>query len=259
MNPTLRTALVFSGLLLAVIAASFFYSRTIRGLPAVPAPSTGTTGALPDARELHPDVAAGIEALRAERFEQARQLLESIASSDPSYLIALQNLAAAHTALGDFDSALRVLGELAERQPDDPNLYLSLAWAQHRVGLDGEAERSTLWALEVDPRNLAARYAVAYFRVARGALAGAIRAYHRAVQQDVSQTHLLQAAQDLEQLQDGRPDLAEVHYALAYFARLLGDSTVEQEELDAYLAMEPSGPAAEVARERLAEVRQAGS
>jgi Flp pilus assembly protein TadD len=258
MNSTVRTALVFSGLLVAVVAASYLYSRSIRDVPSASASAAGgQQNAPPDQRELHPGVKAGIDALRAERFEEARQQLESIASDDPSYLVALQNLGSAYTALGELEAAHSALAKLAELQPDDPVLYLSLAWAQHRLGLDLEAERTALWALEIDPRNLAARYDVAYFRVAQGTLAPAIRAYQRAVQQDVSQTHVMRAAQNLEQLQAARPALAQTHYAMAYFARVLGQSRVEREELEAYLALEPSGTAASVARERLNEVPQA--
>ena len=260
MSQSVRTVLVFCGLLIAVIAASFFYSRTIRGVPDGSGPPAGSAAGPPaaDPRALHPEVTAGIDALRAQQYEQARQHLESIPSTDPSYLVALQNLGTVHSALGDFERSLATLNELAELQPDDPHVLLSLAWAQHRLDLDVEAELSTLRALEVDPSNLVARYNVAYFRVARGGLAGAIRAYHRAVQQDVSQIHILRAAQDLEQLLVRRPEQAEVHYALAYFARVLGQPSVEQKELEAYLSIESAGPAADVARQRLAEVRSAG-
>jgi len=58
----------------------------------------------------------------------------------------------------------------------------------------------------------------------------------------------------LTSLAEKKPDMAAVHYALAFFANSLSDRDKEKAELERYLELEPAGPVADTARKRLEEI-----
>jgi hypothetical protein len=89
-------------------------------------------------------------------------------------------------------------------------------------------------------------------------VARAVQAYGRAIARDTQGAHFLQARLDLQKLRDERPDLAASHYLLAFVANRLGERAEERFELEQFLLLEPEGPAAELAREKLAGLDQAG-
>ena len=100
MNPAIRTVLVFLGLLILVITASLYFVRTTRDESgernAVTAPGQAA------APVLHPDVVAGLEALREFRTADARALFERVPETDPGYGEALKNIANMQWQEGDF-------------------------------------------------------------------------------------------------------------------------------------------------------------
>jgi tetratricopeptide (TPR) repeat protein len=257
MKPAIRSSLLFALLLVVVVAASFLYARLVRVGPA--GVEERAVDLVPpqqaDASGIHPGLQAGLDAVREQRFDEARQHLEEIPSTDPSYLLALRSLGSVYTALGEHQAALRALTELCELQPDDAEPLLQLAWAQHNAGRPDEAELTTLRAIEVDPGHGEARYDVAFFRIEQGELNLGVRAYYRAVQQYPDQVLFLRAREHLRDLHDRRPKLAAAHYALAFFSNTTGDLSLEAQELDHYLELEPEGGGAENARTRLAELR----
>jgi hypothetical protein len=65
-----------------------------------------------------------------------------------------------------------------------------------------------------------------------------------------------EALEDLLRLEARHPDLADVHYALAFFARTLERPELEREQLERYLEMAPAGPTVAQAKARLAEIRR---
>ena len=255
MNPAIRTLLVFLGLLIIVIAASLYFVRTTRDAPgeqhaaAEPGQSAPAT--------LHPDVVAGLEALKEFRTEDARALFEKVPETDPGYGEALKNIADIQWQEGELEGALKSFSDLTAILPNDAVAYINLSWAQYRLGLLADSELSTLRAIEVAPDLLAARYNVAFFRLAQGDIPLAMIAYHRAMRRDGAMEYVGQAREHLLRLQADRPDFPDVHYALAYFANAFGDRRLEVEELQRYLAMNPEGPPVEVARARLAEAEEA--
>jgi tetratricopeptide (TPR) repeat protein len=260
MNPAIRTVLVFLGLLLLVIAASLYFVRTTRTDERQPAAQQEpASSALPEAQRppLHPDIVAGLEALKEFRTDDARALFAGVPEDDPSYGEALKNLANIQWQEGDYEGALTSFAMLSTLYPNDVVTYINLSWAQYRLGLYEDSELSALRALELDPNSVAARYNVAFFRLAQGNIPASMLAYHRAMRRDGAMEYVGTAREHLLQLEDERPDFPDVHYALAFFANSIGNRQLEIEELEKYLAMNPAGPAVEVARARLAEAKEA--
>lgn len=206
---------------------------------------------------LHPELLAAQEALEAREIGEARRHLEAVPPDDPSYLIALSNLTTVYAALGELESALETYRRLAELKSDDPKVFLGQGWVEYQLGHLEGAELCALRAIELAPEDPEARYNVAFFRLAQGRLPLAVVSYHRAMLRDVGMPYVATARGNLLRLQEERPDFPDVHYALAYFANSLGNRRDEVEELERYLAMDPVGPAVEVARSRLAEAREA--
>jgi tetratricopeptide (TPR) repeat protein len=260
MNPVIKTILLLAGLLAVVIAGSYYYSRTMKPGNA---DDTSTPESSTDApqiyigAELHPDLDAGIKALQDNRLEEARARLEAVPETDRGYLLARQNLSRVLIRLGDLEGARRELERLADLQLDTPELLTGLAWLQYRL-LDYEAaELSALRALEIDAEDAELRYSLGLFRLAQGRLPEAIDTYNRAMEQDPGRPTVSAALEKLIELHEERPDLAQVHYALAFFAKSLSRRELEIEELEHFLATDPQGSTAAVARERLEEARAA--
>jgi Flp pilus assembly protein TadD len=246
---------IFLGLLILVIAASLYFVRTTRTGDAERAP------ALPQEQHSsppqHPDLQAGLEALREARPDEAREAFERVPENAPGYLEALSNLAKLQWQEEDFEGARSSYAKLTAIRPDDPVPYINLSWAQYRLGRPADSELSTLRAIEVAPDLVSARYNVAFFRLAQGNTADAIPAYVRAMRRDGAMEYIGTARAHLMQLQSDQPEFPDVHYALAFFANSIGNRQLEVEELERYLAMNPAGPVAEVARKRLAEAKEA--
>jgi len=255
MNPAIRTVLVFLGLLILVVAAALYFVRTTREAPGEQNAPTAPGQGLP--ATLHPDVVAGLAALREFRTDEARALFERVPETDPGYGEALKNIANMQWQEGDFAGALKSFSDLSAMLPNDAVNYINLSWAQYSLGLLADSEVSTLRAIEVAPDLLAARYNVALFRLAQGDIPMAMIAYNRAMRRDGAMEYVGQAREHLLQMQAARPDFPDVHYALAYFANSFGNRQLEVEELELYLAMNPEGPPVAVARARLAEAREA--
>lgn len=191
------------------------------------------------------------------RPEDARALFESVPESDPGYFEALQKLANMQWQEGDFEGALESFAKLAGKLPNDPSAYLNLSWVLYRLGRPFDSEVAALRAIEIAPDLVAARYNVAFFRLAQGNIPDAIQAYVRAMRRDGAMEYFGQARGHLLQLQSERPDFPDVHYALAFFANSIGNRQLEVEELERYLAMNPTGEPVEVARQRLEEAKAA--
>lgn len=205
--------------------------------------------------DMHPGLQAAAQALAAQDLPGARDHLESVPPGDPSYPSALANLLTVYASLGEMEAVAESYAKLAAVRTGDPQLFLGMGWAQYRLGRFAEAEVSALRAIELSAEDPEPRYNVAFFRLAQGRLSEAIEAYHRAMKLDFEMGFVYEARGHLVLLKEQRPDFADVHYALAYFANSLGDRSEEMNQLERYLAMDPQGPAVEVARTRLTEAR----
>ncbi|MCP3978112.1 MAG: tetratricopeptide repeat protein [bacterium] len=264
MNSAVRNVLLFGGVLLLVVLGSLFYNRMLRREPAPAAWPSGTAAPsnapvvspMSDA-ELPQEVRDGVAAYRAGDLRKARELLSSVPSSDPAYLVAQHNLGAVHTTMGNFEGALESLVRVTELQPENPEPYVALAWGYYRVLRYDEAKTTILHTLELNPDHVRARYSLALFRLADGDLSRSISSYDRAMKRDRAQQGFARAYQELQQFGAIRADLPDVHYVLAFFARSVGDPQKEVEALEQYLSLSPTGPTVELAQARLAEARAA--
>lgn len=265
MSPALRVVLLFIGLLVVVVLGSLYYSRAVRTDDVAPGRAIGAADApspaeLPDPADLHPRLAAGIEALRGERPKEARDELLAVPSDDPGYLLALQNLSVAYLQIGDLEASLSVLQQYAAVRHEDPDAFLNLGWGHYRLGSHEAAEYATLRALELDPANVAGRFNVALFRLAQGGrLPEVVQAYDRALSSVGFEAYLDTARVHLAALRVSRPEFPDVYYVAAYFSHRLGNTEQEIEDLEMYLGLDPEGPAVEVARQRLEQAREAAS
>jgi tetratricopeptide (TPR) repeat protein len=257
MNPVIRIALLLVALLAVVIAGSYFYSRSLKTgdvteVTEVPARSDPTPELLLG-DNLNPDLAEGLQALQDNRLEEARASLEKVPEVDPGYLLALRNLGQVLGLLGDWEGALEVLERLGTMQLDNRDTLAALSQVQFRLGDFDAAELSALRALEIEPGDPMLRFDLALYRVAQDRLPEAVDTYQRAIELDPDRTRTMQALQRLMSLHDAHPDVATSHYALAYFARRLARLDLEIQELEHFLQTEPSGQAAQFARQRLDE------
>jgi len=255
MNPVIRIALLLVALLAVVIAGSYFYSRSLKTgdvteMTDVPSRPEPTPEALLGT-ELNPDLAEGLQALQDNRLEEARASLEKVAEIDPGYLLALRNLGQVLGLLGDWEGARDALERLGAMQLDDRDALSALGQVQYRLGDFDAAEVSALRALEIEAGDPMLRFELALYRVAQDRLPEALDTYERAIELDLERTRIMKALQRLMSLHDGHPDIATTHYALAYFARRLARLDLEIQELEHYLETDPSGPAANFARQRL--------
>ena len=146
--------------------------------------------------------------------------------------------------------------KLVVLQPRNADVRATTAWAYYRLGRLVEAEIFALAAIDINPQHLGARYNLGLFRLAGGSLPRAIDSYRDVMLDDPEGLHVTRALEDLLYLAQERPEFADAHYGLAYFSNAMGQIELEVEHLEKYLALNPSGPAVEVARTRLAEARK---
>ena len=260
MNPVVRIALLIGALLAVVIAGSYYYSRSLE-----PAATGGSAAGAPTAtpgmdvlvgQEVDEHLSAGLAAIKDNRLDDARASLEQVPEDDAGYLIALSNLAHVRAKLGDFPGANAALEKLHAMQLETQDTVALQAEVQYRLGDYAGAELSILRAIEIDDSKAILRYELALFRVAQGQLPEAIATYERAIASDPSRDAIGTALDQLSALHEAHPDLAAVHYALAYFGRRLAQPDLELEELQHFLAHETTSQAADLARNRLAELEK---
>lgn len=225
--------------------------------PAAPTPAGTSTAPAATPPPLHPKQVEARLAIREGRMDDARDALLSVSQTDPLYLGVLGDLAVLYESRGQFEAALTTGNQLLMLEPENSEAHHGMARAFYGLEDYRRAEMHAMRALEIDPGNARARYTVALVRLAAGQIDRAIDAYLRAMHISQDQANIDAALTDLTLLEQSRPDLAEVHYAMAFFANSLGSEEQEILELERYLAANASGAAAESARSRLAELKGA--
>lgn len=251
---------LLAGLLVLLLAGVFVVGRSMKGpaggtQPAVVSPDAA---AVPEPENLHPQLVAGRASIRAGNIDEALAQLAQVPDSDASYLLALNDRGIVLEKLGRADEALATFHTILEVQPEDPFALYGVCRAHVLMGGYAEAELACLRCLEIDPRNARARFEVGLIRVAQDRLPLAVDAYLRAVNQHKDENVIRQAALDLDVFSQNHPELAGPHYAMAVLAQVLGSRETEREELELYLAMAPTGPAADNARTSLDRLTKLG-
>jgi len=240
---------LIAGLVVLGAAGAFVLMKS----SSAPQTASGERTAVP-AVALHAKQIKAREAIHEGRLDDAGDLLRSVPKDDPAYVLALGDLGILYEQTGDPVSALATANELLDYLPEDSNGHFIACRAKYMIGDYAVAEFACMRAIEIDPRNMLARYSVALTRLAQGKVDQAIDSYLRAMDIDSDETRVRDALNDLTALAEKKPDMAAVHYALAFFANSLGDRDKEKAELERYLELEPAGPVADTARERLAEI-----
>jgi tetratricopeptide (TPR) repeat protein len=256
MSPAVRSSIVIAALFALIIVASVLFSRRVGDVPA-PAESPEVEPIADQGRPSHPEMRQGLAALLQDRLDAAQEHFSRVPPGDPAYPSALKNLVVVEVRRGDLAAAAARAEALLALDPGDPQMLDQLSWIYYRLERLEQAELLALRAFEADPLNPALRYRVGLYRVAQGRAAEALPTYKRAMQHDLDRAAVNRALTNLMRLHDEQPDLAGVHYALAYFANAMGRPAVEVEELEHFLDREPSGNVADVARARLADARAA--
>jgi tetratricopeptide (TPR) repeat protein len=207
--------------------------------------ATALPGTLPTA------LRDGLAAFGAGRLDDAAALLRRVGPEDPAYVYALENLLAVEHERGGTAAVEELLRAMLVRAPESPDLHARLARVLEGRGRPAEAELAALRALELEPGRGDVRYDVALYRVEQGDVARGLDAYMRARALDPAQVHLTAAVAALERYSATHPDAAAPHYAMAMFHGIFGRPDLEAEALERYLALEPDGPLAQSARQRL--------
>lgn len=249
----IKPPLLLTALLLGAGASAFVFWQGVTS-PAGRA-AQGSVSALP--RVLHPQLVAGLDAMRRGDLATARERFRQVPANDPAYLIALDNLVTVEEHLAGPHSVVSLLEGLAAQQPQNPEIYLRLGRAYYRAGRYSEALQAAARAFQLDPSSSPASYDLGLFFLAAGDLPRSIDAYLRAIQQDRESFHVAEALAALRRHHESRPADPDPHFPLALFYQSLGWPEQELNELERYLAMNPQGPAVEVARQRLAAARRA--
>jgi tetratricopeptide (TPR) repeat protein len=240
---------LIAGLVVLVAAGAFMLFKSTGTRPEAP------TNAPPAPEiKLHPKQVEARAAIHEGRLDDAGELLREVPPEDPAYLSALGDLGILYEQTGNAEGALNAANAILARDSDDSNAHFIACRAKQMLGEYDVAEFACMRAIEIAPRNVLARYSVAFVRVAEGKTDEAINSYLRAMEIDRSEPRLLDALGDLTRLEQARPDFSEVHYALAFFANVLDNPTQERAELERYLELNQVGPIAEMARRKLQDL-----
>jgi tetratricopeptide (TPR) repeat protein len=151
-----------------------------------------------------------IHLLNNKRFDEAKNILEDMARSDPNNPEILYNLGMCYSELGDLNASIETLNQSLNYKPDSPNTLTALSFSYIKVGRLNEAEQTLLRALELDPNNL---YAINNL----GGLYGKMEKYDLAIK-------------TLEHGEELFPDDPRIIYGLGISHQKLGNLT----KADAY-------------------------
>ncbi len=193
----------------------------------------------------------GLASLLAGDLLDGRSELERVSYGSASFMTALDNLATIDALIVGPQAALARVAELVERHPQDNELRLRLGELHYGSAAFEEAARQAAEVARVAPSDSRARYALALYQLAGGALVEAISSYQSALQADPG-AHQARVALDALWRHAARyPEQSQTHFALAFFCSLQGQTAQEIVELERYLAARPSGAIADAARARL--------
>ena len=246
--PLVAGLVVLGAAVLLIVGKDFFEPAT-----ATPQTPTGVSQVEPAA--LHPTQVEARLAIREGRMDDARDALASVPESDPLYVNVLLDLAVIYESRGQPTAALATGAKLLNLDPENSEGHHVMARAFYAETDYPQAERQALRAIEIAPNNISARFTIGLIRLASGHVDRSIDAYLRAMRLSRDQASIDAALTDLALLENARPDLAEVHYVMAFFAGTLGSTDQEILELERFLADRAEGPVADQARQQLAELK----
>ena len=99
------------------------------------------------------DINYALMLIKANKLDDAKDLLEELLQSDPGNKDILYNLGMCYSELGEPDKAVNTLSECVRYYPHYANAYVALGFAHAMLAEDEKAKDNFLRALEVDPSN----------------------------------------------------------------------------------------------------------
>jgi len=243
---------LYAGLAVLIVAGVFLIGRNLIG-PDTPG-QTSSPVPRANAPQLHPQQAAAREAIRAGDLDGAIELLARVEESDPAYVMVLSDLGVLYERTEQPEAALQTARRVIELQPGNLDGHFVACRSYFALARYDFAEYACLRTLEVAPNHLRARFGLGTIRIALGKLDQAIDSYLRALDYSRDEQRIGETLDDLNRLVELRPEFPDPHYALAFFANTLGSRSEETAELSLYLELGATGPAAEQARVKLAEL-----
>ena len=101
--------------------------------------------------------------IAAGQFEDARTRIQPVIDRDPTNVDAQLILGNALVGMKDLDGAVKEIEEAIKLEPGRGLTYSNLAAVKMQQGQQAEAKAAFLKAVEVDPKSIQARLALAYF------------------------------------------------------------------------------------------------
>jgi len=99
------------------------------------------------------DINYALMLIKANKLDDAKDLLEELLKSDPQDKDILYNLGMCYTELDEPDKAVRTLSKCVRCYPKYSNAYVALGFAHSRLADYKKAKEYFLKALEIDPEN----------------------------------------------------------------------------------------------------------
>jgi tetratricopeptide (TPR) repeat protein len=120
--------------------------------------------------ELQPDnikaqIDLGTVMLSTKQFQQAREHAQNILSRDRNNVDAHMLLANSYAGFENVGESLREMQTAISLAPDQPRVYLNMAYLQLNAKQSVAAEQDFLKAIELDPKSVPARLAIGNFYV----------------------------------------------------------------------------------------------
>jgi len=182
----------------------------------------------------------GVAAAQIGQYEQAIELFKQAAEKGPDQPAVWANLASAYSKLKQFDPAIEAYNKAIALKADEPSFYQNLGTIYSEKGDIPKSkelyEKAAALAVALDPKSAATQYYnIGVTYINSGSTAEAETALRKALEYDANHP--------------------EAHYQLAL--TLLGDTAKTPEAIDhlkKYIEVAPNGPNAEVAKELIKQL-----
>ncbi|GMU24755.1 MAG: hypothetical protein AMXMBFR13_48270 [Phycisphaerae bacterium] len=198
----------------------------------------------------------GIDLVRVERYQEAVDLFEELASDHPDYEPAYCHRIAAYTRMGLHEQAEEMFYLAQQLDADCPNCFHHLAESLLCRDEYEQAVRCWKRVLEIDPDYPQARQRIAWAHRSHGAHAEARDFYLAAIRQEPGDTELLadlgdlyvemgnlaRAAAKFEQVLELDPESARAHVMLGLIAAQQDRAEQAAEHLEAALRLDEAYP-----------------
>ncbi|MEA1051511.1 tetratricopeptide repeat protein [Lamprobacter modestohalophilus] len=211
-------------------------------------------------------VERGIQAFQAQRWDEARRIMQRVLQQRPAEPNALHILGLIAARDGRFDLAERRLRRCTEVAPESADAHANLGNALAALGRAQEAEASYRKALELAPAHARAYYNLANCLQSQGRLEDAEHAFRQALElapesvgTRINLGNLLrqrgqldEAAALFQALLAARPELHHLWLNLGNIERQRGDLASAEQAYKRLLAQDPTNPRANLAMAVLA-------